>query len=214
MELNSLAKRARALTGLKFGELAERLGVSRQIHKGWAGQLLERALQAEAGSKPLPDFPTLGIELKTLPLDERGYPKESTFVCSINLRRLTGQQWTDSLVHLKLSHVLWIPIEARNDKNFYERKIGRSFFWKPNESEEMLLKTDWLELTGYLQTGQMEQVTSSLGRVLQVRPKAQNAKALTRGVDDMGQPCQTLPRGFYLRPSFTKSILDKAYTLE
>ncbi len=38
-----------------------------------------------------------------------------------------------------------------------------------------------------------------MGRVLQIRPKAANNKALTEAIGEFGQPIMTLPRGFYLK---------------
>ncbi len=50
-----------------------------QRRKGWAGQLLNLALGADAGQQSLPDFTKLGIELKTLSFIGHGKPLESTF---------------------------------------------------------------------------------------------------------------------------------------
>ena len=43
------------------------------------------ALGASAGNKSLPDFESLDIELKTLPVSTEGQVLETTFVCSIDL---------------------------------------------------------------------------------------------------------------------------------
>ena len=52
-----------------------------QRHKGWPGMLIEKWLGASAGSKPQQDFPELGIELKTIPIDANFSPLETTYVC-------------------------------------------------------------------------------------------------------------------------------------
>ena len=49
--------------------------------KGWAGQLIELYLGATAGSKQQQDFPTLGVELKTIPVSPDAKPLETTYVC-------------------------------------------------------------------------------------------------------------------------------------
>ncbi|MEG7688999.1 MutH/Sau3AI family endonuclease, partial [Listeria monocytogenes] len=68
-----LFERAQALAGASFGELAARaqLPIPKDLKrdKGWVGMLLELYLGAMAGSKPEQDFPELGIELKTIPVD-------------------------------------------------------------------------------------------------------------------------------------------------
>ncbi|MFA9412941.1 MAG: MutH/Sau3AI family endonuclease, partial [Deltaproteobacteria bacterium] len=81
-----LLSRAWEVAGLTLGELGARVDIEVPDEsvraKGIAGQILEKALGASAGSRAEPDFVKLGIELKTIPLDASGKPKESTFVCS------------------------------------------------------------------------------------------------------------------------------------
>ena len=114
--------------------------------KGVAGQILEKALGATAGSRAEPDFVTLGIELKTIPLDATGKPKESTFVCSISLAAMADTDWERSTVLKKLSKVLFVPVEAASDTPLRDRRVGRAYLWAPNEEEETLLRTDWERL--------------------------------------------------------------------
>jgi DNA mismatch repair protein MutH len=84
-----LLSRARALAGRTLGSLARELGSEPppdlRRAKGFAGQLLERALGASAGLRGEPDFRGLGVELKSLPVSRAGKPCESTFVCTIAL---------------------------------------------------------------------------------------------------------------------------------
>ena len=69
-------------------------------------RLVESAMGAYAQSKPVPDFEHLGIEMKTIPLNENGRPRESTHVCTVPLRELVGQRWKASTVHAKLQRDL------------------------------------------------------------------------------------------------------------
>ena len=54
---------------------------------------------------PEPDFQHIGVELKTLPVDQNFRPKESTYVCTVPLIRNAGAIWETSTVKLKLSRV-------------------------------------------------------------------------------------------------------------
>ena len=64
---------ASALAGRTLGDIAHEQGVvvpnDLKRAKGWVGELFESALGASAGSRPVPDFEDLGIELKSLPLN-------------------------------------------------------------------------------------------------------------------------------------------------
>ena len=206
-----LLARARHWAGATVGELARTLeqDVPRDLrrHKGWLGELLENALGATAGSRPLPDFTELGIELKTIPIGADGRPRESTHVCSVALGDLIGQRWQDSTVRLKLARVLWVPVETRAELPLAARRIGLPRLWSPNAAQESVLRADWEEHMELLSTGRFEELDARLGLYLQIRPKAANSRALTAAGDSGGAPAATLPRGFYLRSRFTHAIL-------
>lgn len=210
---NELLESATRISGKTLQQLAQQQDLeipdNQLHHKGWVGQLLELSLGATASSLPEPDFQYIGVELKTLPLSKNGTPKESTYVCTINLTQIESQ-WETSLVNLKLSRVLWLSVEADPDIPLAARRIGTAILWSPNEEQETTLKRDWEELMDMIATGELEQITAHQGQYLQVRPKAANTKALRKGFNDEGDEILTLPRGFYLRPSLTKQILNQS----
>jgi DNA mismatch repair protein MutH len=178
--------------------------------KGFLGGLIERALGAPRLCAAGPDFAALGIEVKTIPLSRTGRPRESTFVCTISLREIVAEQWEASAVRLKLGRVLWVPIETSAGLAFGVRRIGRARFWSPTPDEDALLRADWEELVGVIGRGDVEQLTAHRGVLLQIRPKAANKRARTRGSDEHGAALATLPRAFYLRARFTASLFTDA----
>lgn len=212
-----LLSRCRHIAGLTLGQLAAelQLTVPTSLHKdkGWVGQLMEHALGATAGSLALPDFPDLGIELKTLPINQHGKPLESTYVCVAPLTGTTGLLWQDSWVCQKLSHVLWLPILAERQIPLADRVIGQGFLWRPSLEQHALLQQDWEELMELISLGGIAQIRGAHGKALQLRPKAADSKALTQAIGANGEPIQTLPRGFYLKSSFTHAILQQQFQL-
>jgi len=201
------------LAGFTLGEIAQQAGIKipkdLKREKGWIGLLLEHVLGASAGSRPEPDFPNLGIELKSLPIDRTGKPLETTFVCVAPLTGLTGASWQTSHIRNKLSRVLWVPVISERSIAIPERLVGTPFLWSPSPEEEQLLAMDWQELTDMIVLGEVENITGRHGQVLQLRPKAANSKAKTQAFDRHGRPFETLPRGFYLKTSFTQILLNK-----
>jgi DNA mismatch repair protein MutH len=212
-----LLGRAAELAGLNLRELAARFEVAvppdLRRAKGFVGGLLERALGATAGSRALPDFPELHIELKTLPVDRAGAPLESTFVCTIPLTEIGDVEWADSRVRRKLARVLWVPVEGERSIVVGERRIGQALLYRLSEADEALLRRDWEELAGIIGRGHVESLTGHLGQCLQIRPKAAHSRARRLGFDADGVPFAALPRGFYLRPSFTRALLERHYAL-
>jgi len=210
---SELLQRAQTLAGMTLAEIAAQVGVvvptSLAKEKGWIGLLLEQVLGASAGSKPEPDFPHLGIELKSLPINAQGKPLETTFVCVAPLTGLVGASWQTSHIRNKMARVLWVPVVSERHIPISERIVGTPFIWSPSHEEEQLLALDWQELTDMIVLGEVENISGKHGQVLQLRPKAANSQAKTQAFNRHGQPFQTLPRGFYLKTAFTQMLLNK-----
>lgn len=209
----ALMERAQALAGLTLGEIAESLHIAvpadLKREKGWIGLLLEQALGATAGSRPEPDFPQLGIELKSLPINRQGKPLETTFVCVAPLTGLVGATWHNSHIKNKLARVLWVPVISERSIPVNERIVGTPFIWSPDKEEELAMALDWQELTDMIVLGEVENIQGKHGQVLQLRPKAANSQAKTQAFNKNGEPFMTLPRGFYLKTTFTHALLQK-----
>lgn len=212
-----LLSRAHALAGQTLEMLASQAGLpvpaDLRRDKGWVGMLLERYLGASAGSKAEQDFAHLGIELKTIPIDAQGKPLETTFVCVAPLTGNSGVTWETSHVRHKLSRVLWIPVEGDRAIPLAQRRVGAPLLWSPSEEEDRMLRQDWEELMDMIVLGQVERITARHGAWLQIRPKAANSRALTEGIGEHGEPIMTLPRGFYLKKSFTAPLLARHFLL-
>ncbi|MCA0403099.1 MAG: DNA mismatch repair endonuclease MutH [Proteobacteria bacterium] len=216
MTEEELIVRCQQIEGMSFSELAILLNLELPIdplkRKGWLGTAVELALGTTAGTKPLPDFDNLGIELKTIPINLARKPIESTFITSISLLTIHQETWLTSQCFAKLKKVLWLPIEGDKNIPFTERRIGRGFLWSPSKEDARYLQEDWQELTFMIGAGQLEKIDATYGKYLQVRPKAANAKSLCYGFDEAGNKIPTLPRGFYLRTLFTAKIMDELFT--
>jgi len=214
--IDELLARCQQIAGLSLGELADLAGVqvpdNLQRHKGWQGQLLELWLGASAGSRPQQDFPDLGIELKTVPIDANWQPIETTYVCYAPLLNRPGIRWQTSNVRNKLSQVLWLPVEGDRKIPVAERRVANALLWRPDEQEDAILQKDWEELTEMIVLGQVEQITARHGNALHIRPKAANGSVQTDALGPEGQKIRTRPRGFYLRKTFTRQILTRAFS--
>jgi len=206
-----LMERCEALAGKTLGQIANELAVpvpaNLQKHKGWVGNLLESYLGADAGNQAEPDFISLAIEMKTLPINAMGQPKESTYVCTVSMQQTGELSWQACWVRRKLAHVLWVPVEAEADIPLAERYVGNAWLWKPTEEQNAVLEKDWQELMDRIVLGQQSEITAKEGEYMQIRPKAANNRILTQGVSAQGERELINPKGFYLRTSFTKQLL-------
>src|SRR5262245_12295788 len=109
-----LLARARTLVGARIERVAREVGLSAEGEavstKGRPGAIVERALGATGGTAKEHDFPALGVELKTIPVDADGVPLESTYVCTLSLGDAESQEWESSWVRAKLARVLFVPL--------------------------------------------------------------------------------------------------------
>lgn len=206
-----LEVRAQALCGARVGTLAQALGVplphNPRHAKGFVGQLVECALGADPKALDRPDFPELGVELKTVPVNPAGKPTESTFCCSIHMASADVQTWEASRLRTRLAHVLWVPVSGAKVAELPERRFGLARLWRLGGDIEATLRQDWEDLMGRIGAGLCDDLSAHAGAILQVRPKAAHAGVRTLAPGPGGL-MQTLPLGFYLRPSFTARILS------
>ncbi|WP_434952690.1 DNA mismatch repair endonuclease MutH [Shewanella sp. HL-SH4] len=213
--LTELMQRAQEMAGVSLADIALENGINvpqdLKRDKGWVGQLIEMELGALAGSKPEPDFIHLGVELKTIPIDHKGKPLETTYVTVAPLTDIHGLTWEQSVVFHKLQSVLWVPIEGERHIPVGQRRVGTPLLWSPSTSEMALLKQDWEEIMEKIALGQVEKITARHGEVLQLRPKAANSQTLTESIGPDGAIQLSNPRGFYLKISFTQQILENAF---
>ena len=216
MSQEALIRHARALLGATLAELADGLGLPVPVGavrtKGWSGQIIERELGAgegAAGANLGPDFATLGIELKTVPVHRGLVPLESTAVCHIDPITIAGESWPTSYVRTKLARVLFIALEIPEvGSSVGERRVVAANLWIPSPDQDDALRADFeLFVRDYFRVGRAAEITGHLGRVMQVRPKARNAADLCAAFGPDGLPVLIGKCGFYLRPDFVRGIL-------
>lgn len=213
----ALLKLCEKIAGHSLAELALladlKMAKDLRKNKGWVGQLIEWHLGATAGSKPEQDFKHLGIELKTIPIDQFGKVLETTFVCSAPILNTSRLTWENSNVRNKLSKVLWVPVQGERNIPLSERVVGSGFLWQASPQQSLLLAADWNELMEKIALGQIESITARDGQVMQLRPKAANGSCLTDAIGENGQLIRVRPRGFYLKKTFTQSIINQQFDL-
>ena len=209
-----LMLRANSLCGKTLQFLANAVDIdlpaSLKRSKGIIGELLELYMGTTASTLSEPDFLELRIELKSIPINKEGRPSESTFVCNTPMHFDSFPRWKESSVKKKLNRVLWVPVEADTELDLATRRIGNPLLWSPNGGIEQQLKSDWEEIIEAIYLGNIHDISSSIGEYLQIRPKGANSKSLINTTNDQGQMTKTLPRGFYLRTSFTNTIINPA----
>lgn len=215
-----LLAHARALVGARLADLADDLGMPVPVggvrSKGWSGQIIERELGGGEQTGRGPDFADLGVELKTVPVDARLVPLESTCICQIDPVAILDESWARSAVRHKLSTVLWVALEVpaaaranvASARHVGDRRVAAVRLWSPSAAEDEALRQDFeLFVERYFRPGRAEQITGHVGALMQVRPKGRNARDTRLAPGPAGELVRVGKCGFYLRPGFVGELL-------
>ena len=205
-----LLERAHTLTGKTIQKVADSIGhrvpLDTTRAKGWVGQLVEDALGAAAGNRAVPDFEFLGVELKTVPVDVRGAPSESTYVTTVPPDLSVETVFSSTSLMKKLECVLFVPVEADQNLPLNVRRFGAPLLWLPTETDRHTLESDWQTFAAYIARGELDAIGPELGEVLQIRPKGSDKQDRTLLTRPDGQVYDVMRRGFYLRPRFVQAL--------
>jgi len=171
------------------------------------GHVLELTLGVRPNGAAGPDFPALGVELKSVPVNALGNPTASTWVTLAPLDGSLSVPWAQSSVRAKLQKVLWIPILGDGPPS--ERRVGQPLWWLLDETDDRVLQDDWDLLTERIAEGAWTRLTAREGVALQLRPKAARANDWVWALDEEGEWVRTTPLGFYLRQRFTRRLFSR-----
>jgi DNA mismatch repair protein MutH len=119
--------------------------------------------------------------------------------------------WDDCWVRHKLARVLWVPMVQADAPG--DRVIGAPILWSPSVEEDALLRADFKEIAALVALGELQRIDGRTGKVLQLRPKGADSHSETWALDEDAEWVTEMPRGFYLRPSFTGAILARELLL-
>lgn len=208
--LDELKSRLERIKGFTLGELASALDLPCPTNstkaKGYAGELVELLLGADANNLPVPDFTHLGIELKTMPINRDFEPLETTYLCHAPLTSVRGIDFFSSVLYAKVRMILFVFILAEREMNLPDRRIIDYYLFAPDEHELAQIKADYDELMDMVTEGQAQQITARIGTMVQMRPKCADGRQVVPCVTADGSFGWTRPRGFYLRRDFNQNI--------
>jgi DNA mismatch repair protein MutH len=202
--------RAFELPGYRLGELADWLRSPARLGgkaRGDVGEHVERLFGLVPNSAPEPDFPTAAIELKTVPLRERGrgwVPKERTTIALIDYIALAGEaSWAQASVRKKLSKILFVFFKWLGNVSLSTLEIDSVYLWSPDAKQLTYLEHDWETIHEKVRRGQAHLLSDRDSVVLAATTKARDSHVRRPQVRP-GPPAK--PRAFTLKQSFMDCI--------
>ena len=189
---------------------------SKKGNKGKLGQAIEYCyFEYEPNSAQEPDFPEVGLELKTNPVkrkkDKALSAKERLVLTMIDYCALVDETWESSTVRSKMDDMLLITFLHEPEKDEFDYEF--EFVGTPMiPLEDMaVIRDDWETIVAKVKAGLAHEISGGDTNYLEACTKGASAKTVRR------QPYSDImakQRAFALKSSYMTSFYDKNIRLE
>lgn len=192
--------------GEMLGEMSPEIDFSR--HKGGFGEALELLYFGyQPNSRPEPDFPQAGIELKATPLKKvRGklVAKERLVLGMIDYMTIISEDWESSTFLSKNSHILLVFYlhEVGKDPRDFPIKIVR--LWDFPSDDLRIIQQDWEKIVGKVRDGLAHELSE--GDTLYLGACTKSSSSANRR-SQPNSPIPAKPRAFGLKASYMNSVI-------
>lgn len=178
LDVASLLSRAEAIVGKRLFDLEKEIvrldEESRVLTKAGAAYVIERYFGIKANSFALPDFPDLGIELKSVPLRERAgmlTVKEPLSLNMINyFEEAKCNDITESSFYKKNKQILFICYLQKGELRS-QYVVMYSFLWKMDDQVLTELRPDFDWIIKKIRAGEATELHQEFTRYLCTCPK-------------------------------------------
>jgi DNA mismatch repair protein MutH len=208
-EILSLADELRGLTlgqipGSRFEAAEDKRG------KGEAGAAIEAFFRIVPNSVADADFLGAGIELKAVPLVEKGEGlrvKERTAISMIDYASLASETWETAHVRRKL-HILFVFFQHLYDTPKTRFPIRHVALWKPEGEVLDQIHSDWDGVRDKVLAGLAHEISEGDGKILGACTKGQDA---AHGRKQPNSDIEAASRAFALKPWFTMALYEDTH---
>lgn len=173
-------------------------------HKALAGRVVKRLVDRVADLG--------GVRcVRTLPLDDRGRVREPTKICRIDFDALVATPFPGSECRQLLERILFVPIEkpSVDDPSYWH--LHEAFGWTPSSDVWAVLEGDYERIRDLARRGRADDLSSSVasghGEFLIPKTAGRDSRDVREYVDAQGHRASARVRGFYLRNSFTATLV-------
>lgn len=176
--------------------------------KGYVGQVIEKGyFHIENNNLPVPDFCSVGMELKVVPIKStrKGLVSKERLVLSIidynQVPEKGFNMFLDKNSHLLIVFYLW-----DKDQDIRDYRILKTAEWIPEENELRILRQDWETIEDFVNLGRAHLLSERLTMYL-----AASTKGAGHGSDLRTQPFSDVlakQRALSLKSSFVTSLFN------
>jgi DNA mismatch repair endonuclease MutH len=178
--------------------------------KGEFGVLLEKYYFFKIpDSRPEPDFPEAGVELKSTPIKRFGpdkfVPKERLVLGMIDYDRLKLEEWNTNSFIKKNGRLLLVVYLYEHGKSTLDYEIKAVTLWRFPEEDLKIIQRDWEYILGKIANGTADELSE--GDTLYLGACTKGATGASRRRLSSGELVK--PRAFALKQGYMRIILHK-----
>jgi DNA mismatch repair endonuclease MutH len=203
----AVIRRLHVLAGLRFAEVAERLGARITASKGAAHTIVRRALGIVDDKARLKEFEDRGIVIKTVPLSPEGKTYEAMSFPYFKYAEYADEEWEDSEFLSYIQRLLVVPVmRAERKTALADRVLGRAFFWSPARADLQTIEAEWTCIRNLIRVGKADRLPSySETEFIHARPHGRDSDDTDE--DPLLGP---LPKySLWLNPTYTTRIVSE-----
>lgn len=210
--IDSIVEYASRLEGKTLREMipVDELDDPRRRKGAFGNAVEEYYFKYKLNSDSAPDFPEVGLELKTTPLKQNSkgdlVAKERLVVTMIDYMSVVNEDFEHSQFLKKMDDVLLISYLYEQEKNPLDYVVELVFRWGIPEEDLPQFKSDWETVVKKVREGHAEDISGSDTLYLEACTKGASS------ADKRAQPYSDVlakPRAWALKASYMTTIQNK-----
>lgn len=207
-DLSELERQARRLLDRPLGDLIDisRGEFQHGRTRGGVGHHYEAYFGIARNSDAGPDIPTLGVELKAVPMTQssggRFKPKERTFITAIDYATILQQGFEGSPLDTKTRHTLYLFYEHQREVEVRRFRTLAVLLHRRDEVDELMLREAHSHVRRMVAAGRAHEISESDTYGVGAATKDTRAR-------DVPQPRSSRParrRAFAWKPAVTERL--------
>ena len=183
---DSIVRYAKRLEGHSLREMTQQnteMDAPKAGNKGGLGQAVEYYyFQYEPNSNQEPDFPEVGMELKTTPIKRNKNKtisaKERLVITMINYCDIVKEEWKTSTCREKLDNVLLISYLHEPEKSIFDYEIEFVDIQDFPEGDMAVIRDDWHAIVDKIRAGKAHELSGGDTHYLEACTKGSSSAQL------------------------------------
>ena len=186
MDRETAIERLSCLRGQNLRPIADRLEVTvwkdGKLNKGWVGHTIERFLGLPLNSSRSPNFGSWELKVVSLKYLKSGVlvPKETMAITMIDPVEVVAKEFGESHLYTKLRRILTVArvYESRQETSTLLHSVSSFDF--DNAAVYGQVKADYQEVRNVIRTRGFDQLTGTMGELVQPRTKGSGHGSTSR----------------------------------